>query len=75
MARYGSGVRDRLSREPIYRRIALWVVIGILAAGWARPAAAYRPFDGTDAAVADLGEMEIEFQPLGAAMRGERPRA
>ncbi len=28
-------------------------------------AAAYRPFDGTDAAVADPGELEIEFQPAG----------
>ena|SRR5689334_8777188 len=26
---------------------------------------AYRPFDGTDAAVADPGEIEIEFQPAG----------
>src|SRR5262249_22417241 len=26
-------------------------------------ALAYRPFDGTDAAVADKGELEIEFQP------------
>jgi hypothetical protein len=26
---------------------------------------AYRPFDGTDAAVADKGEVEIEFQPAG----------
>jgi len=26
---------------------------------------AYRPFDGTDAAVANPGEMEIEFQPAG----------
>lgn len=26
---------------------------------------AYRPFDGTDAAVADPGEMEVEFQPAG----------
>ena len=33
---------------------------------WAAPAAAYRPFDGTDAAVADVGELEIEFQPIGA---------
>lgn len=32
---------------------------------WAIPAAAYRPFDGTDAAVADLGEVEIELQPAG----------
>jgi hypothetical protein len=30
------------------------------------PALAYRPFDGTDAAVAEPGEMEIEFQPAGA---------
>ena len=28
------------------------------------PAFAYRPFDGTDAAVADAGEVEIEFGPL-----------
>jgi opacity protein-like surface antigen len=27
---------------------------------------AYRPFDGTDAAVADLNEIEIEFQPFGS---------
>jgi hypothetical protein len=30
-----------------------------------RSAWAYRPFDGTDAAVADPGEVEIEFQPAG----------
>src|SRR3954470_6186143 len=29
------------------------------------PALAYRPFDGTDAAVADEGKVEIEFQPAG----------
>ncbi len=29
-------------------------------------AAAYRPFDGTDAAVADPKEVEVEFQSLGA---------
>jgi hypothetical protein len=29
------------------------------------PAFAYRPFDGTDAAVADPGEFEVEFQPAG----------
>ena len=36
----------------------------------AQPAAAYRPFDGTDAAVADVGEVEIEFQPAGAFSAG-----
>jgi hypothetical protein len=30
------------------------------------PAFAYRPFDGTDAAVADPGQMEVEFQPAGS---------
>jgi hypothetical protein len=35
-----------------------------LSAG-ATPAWAYRPFDGTDAAVADQGKMEIELQPAG----------
>jgi len=30
---------------------------------WVVPASAYRPFDGTDAAVADKGKMEIEMQP------------
>jgi hypothetical protein len=30
-----------------------------------RPALAYRPFDGTDAAVADVHEVEIELQPAG----------
>src|SRR5438105_12304936 len=29
------------------------------------PASAYRPFDGTDAAVAEQGKIEIEMQPMG----------
>src|ERR1700681_4365880 len=29
------------------------------------PGLAYRPFDGTDAAVADPGELEVELQPAG----------
>ena len=39
------------------------IVLGFLA--WSVPARAYRPFDGTDAAVAKKGEMEIELQPAG----------
>ena len=35
-----------------------------------RPAAAYRPFDGTDAAVAKLNEVEIELQPAGRLQTG-----
>jgi hypothetical protein len=34
------------------------------------PAAAYRPFDGTDAAVADLNQVEIELQPAGQLKAG-----
>lgn len=32
--------------------------------GWPQAALAYRPFDSTDPAVADPGELEIEFSPL-----------
>ena len=57
------------------------VAIGI---GWAgalvlcfmpHPAAAYRPFDGTDAAVADVNETEIEFQPFGYQRTGAQSAA
>lgn len=37
---------------------------------WAGSAAAYRPFDGTDAAVADIGEVEVELQPAGVLRAG-----
>jgi hypothetical protein len=39
------------------------IALGVMA--WPVPAFAYRPFDGTDAAVADLGELEMELQPAG----------
>jgi hypothetical protein len=45
-------------------------VTGICALIWAAPAAAYRPFDGTDAAVADVGEVEVELQPAGILRAG-----
>jgi hypothetical protein len=57
-------------REFATTGIAVPAVVGICALGWANPAFAYRPFDGTDAAVADLGEVEIEFQPIGAMRAG-----
>ncbi|MEH2513189.1 hypothetical protein V1291_004543 [Nitrobacteraceae bacterium AZCC 1564] len=34
------------------------------------PAYAYRPFDGTDAAVAEPGELEVELQPAGGRRQG-----
>jgi hypothetical protein len=36
----------------------------------AQPAAAYRPFDGTDAGVTNLNEVEIELQPAGGLKAG-----
>lgn len=47
------------------KRLASGVVIALAMAAWPAPALAYRPFDGTDAAVAAKGEMEIELQPAG----------
>jgi hypothetical protein len=38
-----------------------------------RAAWAYRPFDGTDAAVADPGEVEIELQPAGTLWVNAQP--
>ena len=52
------------------QHVAVGVIVGIAVLFVASPASAYRPFDGTDAAVADLGEVEIEFQPIGAIRAG-----
>jgi hypothetical protein len=41
-----------------------------LSLAWSSPASAYRPFDGTDAAVAAPGEVEIELQPAGRLREG-----
>jgi hypothetical protein len=52
------------------------LLVGIGRAGavmiylYAWPAAAYRPFDGTDAGVANLDEIEIELQPAGRMQAG-----
>ncbi|MGB8632034.1 MAG: hypothetical protein WCD69_22090, partial [Xanthobacteraceae bacterium] len=47
------------------RLLAAGFATGLLL-GWTAKAYAFRPFDGTDAAVADPGEVEVEFQPAGA---------
>jgi hypothetical protein len=59
-----------LSRRPFHKRQFLirFVAGSCIAssiAGWSGSAFAYRPFDGTDAAVAAPGEVEIELQPAG----------
>ena len=45
------------------QRNAGLVLSPILAMAWCGDAQAYRPFDGTDAAVAELGQVEIELGP------------
>lgn len=47
------------------RRLAPSLMAALGLAALSDPASAYRPFDGTDAAVAKKGEMEIELQPAG----------
>jgi hypothetical protein len=42
----------------------------VLAAMWAAPAYAYRPFEGTDAGVAEAGVFELELGPLGYERHG-----
>jgi hypothetical protein len=46
-------------------------VIALSLTAWSPVAWAYRPFDGTDAAVAAVGEMEIELQPAGCLRDAE----
>jgi hypothetical protein len=48
-----------------------WAIAAVLCL-YAQPAAAYRPFDGTDAAVADLNEVEVELQPVGSIKTGSQ---
>jgi hypothetical protein len=55
------------------RRLLKQLVSGSIAmslATWSTSAWAYRPFDGTDAAVAAPGEVEIELQPAGSLREG-----
>src|SRR6202171_2428493 len=52
------------------KRLALESVIALCLIAWSGPAWAYRPFDGTDAAVAAPGELEIELQPAGRLHEG-----
>ena len=70
MFRYVRQSHNWLLRQSASKPIAAAIIIGIFAVARASPAAAYRPFDGTDAAVAGVGEVEIEFQPAGILRAG-----
>ncbi len=57
------------SRQSSKRKFPKWLmsgsVIALCLTALSGSASAYRPFDGTDAAVAAPGEVEIELQPAG----------
>jgi hypothetical protein len=55
--------RSRNFRGFLKRLASITVTLGLVV--WSVPALAYRPFDGTDAAVAKKGEVEVELQPAG----------
>jgi len=68
------GIRGRGSLSS-GKSFALALVVGLGLVAWSAPAAAYRPFDGTDAAVAGQGEVEVELQPAGWLRTGPQSAA
>jgi hypothetical protein len=59
-----------LLRRPSWKTLAFeGVAVGIICTT-AAPAMAYRPFDGTDAAVAEPGQLEIELGPVERLQQG-----
>jgi hypothetical protein len=62
---------SRQSSKPTYPKwFVSAAVVAVCLTAWSGPAWAYRPFDGTDAAVAAPGEVEIELQPAGRLREG-----
>ena len=55
----------RSSASALANGVARTCLICLCLVAGATPGLAYRPFDGTDAAVADEGKLEIELQPAG----------
>jgi len=51
--------------------LGLRCALAVLATGWPRLASAYRPFDGTDGAVAAPHEIELEVGPVGYHREGK----
>ena len=45
-------------------------LLALVSAGWCSIAFGYRPFEGTDAAVAEAGELELELGPLQSLREG-----
>ena len=73
--RPGNGPESRPFHAGGLKCLAAGAVAGICVIFCTAPAFAYRPFDGTDAAVADVGEVEIELQPIGGMRVGSATKA
>jgi hypothetical protein len=58
------------SQRHLPKQFMSGLFIALSLAAYSTPASAYRPFDGTDAAVAAPGELEIELQPAGRLREG-----
>src|SRR5215813_4531789 len=66
--RSGVPMRHRISKIRSSSSLTCVVVVGVAMVG-STASFAYRPFDGTDAAVADPQEVEIELEPAGVLRR------
>jgi hypothetical protein len=62
--------RSEQNRNRTLHRGLTGLIGAVVICLFAQPAAAYRPFDGTDAAVADLNQVEVELQPAGRLQTG-----
>jgi hypothetical protein len=60
-------IKSLLSNAGTARKLA--IVTAILTAAWTAPAHALRPYEGTDASVAEAGVFELELSPLGYVRR------
>jgi hypothetical protein len=66
-------MKGRTINSPSRASIApAFALAAALLAGWAGPAQAMRPFEGTDAAVAEPGVFELELGPLGYVRYGSQ---
>jgi hypothetical protein len=59
-----SMARPRSSAVSSVNRIAQLLLVSTSIIGWSGISFAYRPFDSTDAAVADVGQLEVELGPV-----------
>ena len=56
----------------MFSGVSAAAVVSLCALSCGGNALAYRPFEGTDAAVADPGELEIEFGPVEPLREGSQ---